>query len=124
VTRVGRELPAITTIAWIAMTAAAPAFAQGTGAPPPGAATFATFFPFIALFAIMYFLIIRPQQKKADDMKKMQAALKKGDRVITQAGILGTIARVGDDTIVLKVGGDNELEFLRGAVVGLQPERK
>ncbi len=105
------------------LTVAVPAFAQ-TPAGGGGTGQLLFFGQLIAVFAIMYFLLIRPQQKKADDMKKMQAALKQGDRVITQAGILGTISRVSDDTVVLKVDGETKLEFVRSAVIGLAAEKK
>lgn len=113
-----------TLAAFFALSTAAPAFAQAPSGGGGGAGQLLFFGQLIAVFAIMYFLLIRPQQQKQNAIKKMQSALKKGDRVITQAGILGTVARVNDDTIVLKVGGDNELEFLRASVIGLQPEKK
>ncbi|HEU0220587.1 MAG TPA: preprotein translocase subunit YajC [Paracoccaceae bacterium] len=53
--------------------------------------------PFILIFVIMYFLIIRPQQKKVKEHRAMVAALRRGDQVVTQGGLIGKISRVKDD---------------------------
>lgn len=76
-----------------------PAFAQAAGASGAGSA-FASFMPLILIFGIMYFLLIRPQQKKMKELKVMVEALRKGDQVLTQGGIIGKIYRVGEDGIV------------------------
>ena len=70
-----------------------PAFAQAAG----GGSAFTSFIPLILIFAIMYFLLIRPQQKKAKDHRAMVAALRKGDRVVTQGGIYGKVTKVRDE---------------------------
>jgi len=75
-----------------------------------------TFLPFVAIIAIFYFLIIRPQNKKQKDTQKMLAALKKGDKVVTIGGIHGTIQRVGEQSVVLKVDEDTKIEFNRSAI--------
>lgn len=77
-----------------------PAYAQAAGG--GGAAGFMQFLPLILIFVIMYFLLIRPQQKKMKEHKAMVEALRRGDQVITQGGIIGKISRVKD--------GENELE--------------
>ena len=104
--------------------AATPAFAQ---APAGGGSPLATYLPFLQIgliFVIMYVLLIRPQQKRQQDLQKMQGELKKGDRVVTQAGIIGTIAGIGDDTATLQVDRDVKIEFQRTAIVGRVAERK
>ena len=58
---------------------------------------FAQFIPLILIFVIFYFFLIRPQQKRAKDHKTMVAALKRGDKVVTAGGIVGTVERVLDD---------------------------
>jgi len=63
---------------------------------------FAQFVPLILIFAIMYFLLIRPQQKKMKEHQAMVAALRRGDTVITQGGVIGKVSKVKDD---------NELEL-------------
>jgi preprotein translocase subunit YajC len=75
-----------------------PAFAQTAGAGAGSA--FASFMPLVLIFAIMYFLLIRPQQKKAKEMKAMVEALRRGDQVLTQGGIIGKVNKVGDDGII------------------------
>ncbi len=77
-----------------------PAYAQAAGAGGIGA--LGQFLPLILIFAIMYFLLIRPQQKKLKDHKAMVEALRRGDQVVTQGGIIGKVTRVKD--------GENEAE--------------
>ena len=66
-----------------------------------------TFFPLIIMFALMYFLMIRPEKKRKKKEKAMLEALKRGDRICTIGGIYGTIMDIKDDTITLAVGRDN-----------------
>ncbi len=72
--------------------------------------------PFVAMFAIMWFLLIRPAQKKQKETKAMQSALKRGDEIITIGGIHGSIDAVDDTTIYLKVSDDTTLRMDRQAV--------
>lgn len=74
---------------------ASPAYAQAAGASPGGGLI--GFVPIILIFAIMYFLMIRPQQKKMKEHKAMIEALRRGDQIITQGGIVGKIFKVRDD---------------------------
>ena len=76
-----------------------PAYAQAAAPAAGGAAAFAQFVPLILVFLIMYFLIMRPQQKKMRLHREMIAALKKGDNVITQGGIIGKVVGVRDEEI-------------------------
>ncbi|AEI93994.1 MULTISPECIES: preprotein translocase subunit YajC [Roseobacter] len=71
---------------------------------------FAQFVPLILIFAIMYFLLIRPQQKKVKEHQAMVSALRRGDQVVTQGGILGKVVKVKDD-------GELELEIAEGVKV-------
>ena len=68
------------------------------------------------MFAIFYFLLIRPQQRKQKQRGAMLNALKKGDKVITVGGLHGTIAEITDDTIVLKVNDVTKLTFDRSSI--------
>jgi preprotein translocase subunit YajC len=70
----------------------------------------------VAIFAVFYFLLIRPQRKRQKEMKAMLEALKKGDRVQTIGGIRGTIVGVKEKTVVIKVDDNTKLEFSRDAV--------
>jgi preprotein translocase subunit YajC len=78
---------------------ATPAFAQAAGASSTSALA-GSFIPLVLMIAIMYFLLIRPQQRKAKEHKAMVEALRRGDQVITSGGILGKVVRVMDDGIV------------------------
>lgn len=75
-----------------------PAFAQAAGAGANSA--IASFLPLVLIFGIMYFLLIRPQQKKLKETKAMVAALRRGDQVLTQGGIIGKVYKVGDDGVL------------------------
>ena len=72
-----------------------------------------------AVFAVFYFLIIRPQRKKQKDAKKMLESLKKGDKVVTIGGIRGVIQNVKEKTIVVKVDENTKIEFSKDAVSGV-----
>lgn len=60
------------------------------------------FLPLIGMFAVLYFLMIRPQQKRVKNEKQFESTLKVGDKIITKAGIHGKIAEIADSTIVLE----------------------
>jgi preprotein translocase subunit YajC len=83
-----------------------------------------TFMPFFAIMIIFYFFMIRPQQKRQQETQKMIEALKKGDRVVTAGGVIGIVAGVQNDYVVLKVGdNDNtKMEVLKSAITGLRTE--
>lgn len=76
-----------------------PAFAQATGSAGAGSAI-TSFLPLILIFGIMYFLLIRPQQKKVKDMRAMVDALRRGDQVLTGGGIIGKVTKVGEDGVL------------------------
>lgn len=73
-----------------------PAYAQAAG----GAAGFGSFVPLILIFVIMYFLMIRPQQKKMKEHKAMVEALRRGDQIVTQGGLIAKVVKVKDDNEV------------------------
>ena len=96
------------------------AFAQAAGAPDSGnpmIGFLVQFGYFIPLFLILYFLLIRPQRQQQKQQEEMRKAIKKGDRVLTTGGMLGTVWGVDDTKVVLKVGDDTKLEFVRSAIV-------
>jgi preprotein translocase subunit YajC len=79
------------------------------------------FMPIILMFVIFYFLLIRPQQKKQKDLQAMIAGIKKGDKVVTTGGILGTISSIQEDYVVLTVGeSGTKIEVLKSAIAGLR----
>ncbi|WP_432358429.1 preprotein translocase subunit YajC [Sporosarcina sp. UB5] len=77
---------------------------------------FGTLLPIIAMFAIMWFLLIRPAQKRQKQTKQMQESLKRGDKVITIGGLHGVIDAVDDTSVYLKVADGTTLQFDRQAV--------
>ena len=98
-----------------------PAYAQASGAVPQ-ADTLLTFLPMVAIFVVFYFLLIRPQQKKAKEAKAMLDALQKGDEVVTAGGILGRISKIGDQYVTVEVADKTELTVQRGAIAQLLPK--
>lgn len=94
-----------------------PAYAQAAGAGGAGAAI-GSFLPLILIFGIMYFLLIRPQQKKMKELKAMVDALRKGDQVLTQGGIVGKIHRVGDDGVLeVEIADGVKVKVLKHTIV-------
>lgn len=91
----------------------APEGAAGAAGPASVAPTLVTFG---LVFAIFYFLIIRPQNKRQKETKQMLQNLKKGDRVTTIGGIRGTIFSMKDDIVVLKVDDNTKIQFSKSAV--------
>ena len=96
------------------------ATAQGPAAEPANPVL--SFLPFILLMVIFYFLLIRPQQKRAKETQKMIDNLKKGDKVLTSGGLIGTIVGIQNDYMVLKLGDNdqNKVEVLKSAITGLR----
>lgn len=84
------------------------------------------FMPFIFLILILYFLMIRPQQKKQKEHQKLLENLNIGDEVITSGGIVGKISnfRKEKDTVIIKVEGDSKLEVKRAFISGIITEPK
>lgn len=72
--------------------------------------------PFVAVAAIFYFLLIRPQQKQMKETKKMLEALKPGDKVITRGGMIGVIASLKDDEVEVEIAKGVKVLFTRNAV--------
>lgn len=86
-----------------------PAYAQAAGAAGTGS-LIASMLPLVLIFGIMYFLLIRPQQKKMRNLKAMIDAVRRGDQVLTAGGIIGKVIKVGDDNVV-------EVEIAEGVKV-------
>jgi len=97
------------------------AFAQGAGAAQGGTDTLMGMLPIILMFVIMYFILIRPQMKKAKEHKTMLDALQKGDEVIA-VGILGKITKISDSYLSLEVAPGVTLQVQKSAVTTLLPK--
>ena len=74
--------------------------------------------PIIGIFALMYFLLIRPQQKKQKEHQAMVAALKKGDKIISSGGLHGVITGISDDAITMEIAPKVRVKITRGSVAG------
>ena len=96
-----------------------PAYAQAAPAGDPG---FIGFLPIILMFVLLYFLMIRPQMKRAKESKQMIEALQKGDEVVTAGGVIGRITKLGDAYISLEIAPNTEINVQKSAVQVLLPK--
>ena len=81
-----------------------------------------SFVPFIIIFILFYFMLIRPQMKQAKDHKKLISELKKGDEVILSSGMMGTIEKVSDLYIILNVANETNVKFQKNSVQTVLPK--
>ena len=94
------------------------AYAQAAGAAAGPASGIASFIPLILIFVIFYFLLIRPQQKKARELQNFINNLKKGDRVITNGGLYGKITGLTDSVVTLEIADGVRVKVSRGSIMG------
>ena len=94
------------------------AMAQNAGS-TSGTSSFMGFMPIILIFVIMYFLLIRPQQKKQKEHREMIQSLKKGDRVVTGGGIHGRITGMDDTTFTVEIADKVRVKINRGNVAAM-----
>ena len=87
-----------------------------------GDAGFMGLLPIVLMFVLLYFLMIRPQMKRAKEHKQMVEALQKGDEVVTSGGVLGRISEMGEAYITLEIAPNTEISVQRGAVQTLLPK--
>jgi preprotein translocase subunit YajC len=97
---------------------------QDPGAAPPQANPLILALPWIAIFAIFYFLLIRPQSKRHKKHQQMVKALQKGDRVVTTGGIHGSIQGIHEDrdVVVLEIADKVRIEVTRGSITKVSKE--
>ncbi len=95
------------------------AYAQGADAQ---AGTLELILPLVLMFGIFYFLLIRPQQKKAKEHKNMVGALGKGDEIITNGGLLAKITEVDDNFLTCQISENVEVKIQRHAVASVLPK--
>lgn len=96
--------------------------AYAEGAPAGPTAGFMDFLPLIALAAVFYFLVLRPQMKRSKELKIMIDALQKGDEVVTSGGVMGRITKVGENYISLEVAENVNLQVQKGAIQTVLPK--
>ena len=80
------------------------------------------FLPLLLIFVVFYFLLIRPQTKRAKEHKAMVGALAKGDEVVTNGGLLGRISQVDENFVTLKIADNVEVKVQRQAIANLMPK--
>jgi preprotein translocase subunit YajC len=91
-----------------------PAYAQAFG---DTANSLVQFAPFVLIFVVFYFFVIRPQQQKAKDLRSMLGSLRRGDRVVTGGGIIGTIAKViNDDEVMVDIAEGMRVRVVRSTI--------
>ena len=91
-------------------------------AAPAEADPLMSFLPLILIFVVFYFLLIRPQTKRAKEHKKLVQELAKGDEVVTNGGLLGRITAVGENFVQIKVAENVEVKVQKQAVANLMPK--
>ena len=96
-----------------------PAFAQ---AAPSGDSGYIGLLPIVLMFVLLYFLMIRPQMKRAKETKAMIEALQKGDEVVTAGGILGRITRLGDAYITVEIAPNTQISVQKASVQMVLPK--
>ena len=94
------------------------AFLSQTASDGQAANPIATFLPFILIAFVFYFIFFRPQQKQAKQHQAFLGSLKKGDEVVTQGGIVGTVVLVEDRTVTVDVGSGTKLRVVKGQIAG------
>ncbi|RLB43776.1 MAG: preprotein translocase subunit YajC [Deltaproteobacteria bacterium] len=96
------------------------AYAMGGGGASGGGqgGAFGAFIPLILMFAIFYFLLIRPQQKKSKQHREMIASLKKGDRVVSTGGLHGVITGISDDVVTMEIAPKVRVKVSRSSIAG------
>ena len=101
------------------------AWAQGLGGGGGGTpSALVSFVPFVLIFALFYFLLILPQQKKQKQHKSMLEALKKGDKVVTSSGIWGTVTNLGKDTVTLQIADNTKINIQREYIARLRSDEE
>ncbi len=98
------------------------AFAQTPGAQPatdPTTSLLMNVMPFVLIIGVFYFLMIRPQQKRQKETKKMLEEMKKGDKVLTSAGIHGTISEIQDNIVVVQIADNTRVRFEKVAITSV-----
>jgi preprotein translocase subunit YajC len=97
-----------------------PAYAQAAATPPGG--DLMAFLPMVAIVIVFYFLLIRPQQKRAKEQKALLESLDKGNEVVTAGGVVGRITKISDQYVTIEVAPNVEMTVQRVAIAQLLPK--
>ncbi|NCT67316.1 MAG: preprotein translocase subunit YajC [Rhodanobacteraceae bacterium] len=97
------------------------AYAQAAGA-PPAANPLVQFLPLIVLFGVFYFMLIRPQMKRAKEQRAMIGALSKGDEVLTNGGLLGRVEDIADQFVTLEIAAGVSVKLQKQAITAVLPK--
>ncbi len=98
------------------------AYAQAAGSAPAPESSLLSLLPLVAMFVVLYFIMIRPQMKRQKEHKAMLDALAKGDEVVTAGGVLGRITKIGDSIVHVEVASGLELQVQRASVAQVLPK--
>ena len=90
-----------------------PAYAQAAG---DGIGGFGSLLPLVLIFVVFYFLLIRPQQKKAKEHRAMLGVLRRGDRIVTSGGLIGKITRVNENELTVEIADDVRVRVVRSMI--------
>ncbi|MGH6996106.1 MAG: preprotein translocase subunit YajC [Stellaceae bacterium] len=94
-----------------------PAYAQAAGG--SSVSSIMQMAPLALIFVVFYFFLIRPQQKKAKETKSMLEAIRRGDRVVTGGGIIGTVAKVNNDEVLIDIADNTRVRVVRSTIVNV-----
>jgi len=97
------------------------AYADGAAVAPQGGGIW-EFFPLIALLAVFYFLILRPQQKRGKEHKTLMDALQKGDEIVTTGGVLGKVTKVGEVNVAIEIADNVVIQVQKMAIQNVLPK--
>ena len=92
--------------------------------PGEGSSQFTFLIPMLLIFVIFYFLLIRPQQKKQKQHQEMIGTLRRGDRIVTNGGLYGTVVDVKEHIIVVKIADEVKIEIVKNAVATVIEKRE
>lgn len=98
------------------------AWAQSANGGAGGPSLLLSLVPFLLIFAVFYFLLILPQQKRQKQLKDMLDQLKKGDKVVTASGIWGTITNIGKHTVTLQIADNTKIKMQREQIARVRTE--
>lgn len=96
-------------------------FAHAAATPAPAGFDFVSIIPFIGIFILFYFMIIRPQQKRLKDQEKLVNSLQKGDKVVTNGGIYGQIVSIDETILTVEIAHNVHIKMQRAAVQTVLP---